>query len=211
MNLPKSTEVNKRIYKKVFYENLNVGKRTEEIFVEQVKSIHWLNKLTHVTTNLSEGRLVSEIQIFCIELNQETIDETVLNLIDRGIPYHIIFILKFKEKYKLCGAYKEVNGTACKLFSKYYYTDWQDDCIMPEMVGLTLDSVYENWIRKIAGSEILFNENDIKTDIVSSKAVIKTQKEIARLEKMARNENQPKKKFDIVQQIKKLRGGNGNG
>ena len=33
----------------------------------------------------------------------------------------------------------------------------------------------------------------------------KVQKEIARLEKQARAENQPKKKFDIVQQIKKLK------
>ena len=52
---------------------------------------------------------------------------------------------------------------------------------------------------------------DSGIDIESDEGKAKLEKEIARLEKMARNEKQPKKKFDIVQQIKKLRGGNGNG
>lgn len=35
---------------------------------------------------------------------------------------------------------------------------------------------------------------------------MKLQREITRLEKLARAEKQPKKKFELVQEIKKLRG-----
>lgn len=41
--------------------------------------------------------------------------------------------------------------------------------------------------------------------IVADEQKLKLEKEIARLEKQARNEKQPKKKFELVQMIKKLR------
>lgn len=73
-----------------------------------------------------------------------------------------------------------------------------------------MDTVWENLIKSLEGGE-WSEELSIDENIALHEKQSKLQKEIARLEKLARAEKQPKKKFDIVQQIKKLRGGNGNG
>ena len=49
------------------------------------------------------------------------------------------------------------------------------------------------------------NDNSLDEQIICDEKRAKLEKEIARLEKLARAEKQPKKKFELVQQIKKLK------
>lgn len=205
MTFPESTEFNKKIPKQQFYDNLDISKAVKEMFVEQIKAVYWQNKLSSITINLDDSKKIKEIEIFRIELNTENLNESVIKIIDKGIPYNIIFILCFEGKQKLCCALKEINEKGeCTLVSKYYYTDWCDDITL-DIIGLSLDIVYENFIRQIAGESILYNTCDLKDDILKSEVTFKLQKEIARLEKQARSEKQPKKKFELAEQVKKLK------
>ena len=54
-----------------------------------------------------------------------------------------------------------------------------------------------------AVAEKLANEK-MNLILLGGNNIAKLEKEIARLEKMARNEKQPKKKFELVQKIKEL-------
>lgn len=99
LGLPKTTEFNKRIPKQKFYENLNVTPAMKKFFVEQIKVIHWKNKIAATTTNLAEGKDVTELEIFQIKMNGNQMDEIVLKQIDREIPYHILFLLEYEGKY----------------------------------------------------------------------------------------------------------------
>lgn len=45
IGLPKTTEFNKRIPKQKFYENIDVSPTLKKVFVEQVKTIYWKNKI----------------------------------------------------------------------------------------------------------------------------------------------------------------------
>ena len=98
LELPKSTELNKRIPKQKFYENLQISPALRKSFVEQIHSIVWKNKIAPSTINLAAGHYVDELQVFGIQLSSDTLDESVLKQIDRDIPYHILFILEFKGK-----------------------------------------------------------------------------------------------------------------
>lgn len=200
------TLINKKIPKQRFYDNLSVPESIKKLFVEQIKYIYWQNKISNQTININIGKNVLEIEVFRIVLNQTEIDEVLLKFIDKGIPYHIIFILEFNQKIRLCTAYKEINQSgSCNIISQYYYTDWDDDKnVQIDITGLTLDSVYEGFVRQIAKDKIANKSRDIKIDVEISQKVEKLNKEIEKLEKQARAEKQPKRKYEKVQQLKKL-------
>ena len=206
MSFPKSTEFNKKMPKQRLYENLSISPAIKRLFIDQISAIYWSNKLSPATMNIAAGSTVVEIEVFRIVLIGENISEAVLKLIDKGIPYHIIFDLEYKDKHRFVAAYKEIteNGT-CTLSSKYYYSDWADQCNGDLHInGLTMDAVYEGLIRQIAVNDVTPTGDSLKEDIAESERRKKLEAEIARLEKQVRSEKQPKKKFDIYQEIKRL-------
>ena len=83
-------------------------------------------------------------------------------------------------------------------------TDWKptESCTI-ELRGLNLDKVWENIVVDIGGV-IIADGNTLGEQIAADERRQKIGKEIAKLEKQARAEKQPKKKFELVQQIKKL-------
>ena len=93
LNLPKSTEVEKRIPKQKFYEHLDITPAMRRAFVEQIKVIYWRNKIAATTMNLAIGKDVTELEVFTIKLSGEELDESVLRQIDKEIPYHILLLL----------------------------------------------------------------------------------------------------------------------
>ena len=73
-----------------------------------------------------------------------------------------------------------------------------------ELQGLNLDKVWENLIVAV-GSVDIEQGNTLDEQIEINKRRQKLEKEIARLEKQARAEKQPKKKFELAGKIKKLK------
>ena len=206
MSFPKSTEFNKKMPKQRFYENLSISPAIKRLFIDQISAIYWSNKLSPATMNISSGTTVTEIEIFRIVLTQEDISEAVLKLIDKGIPYHIIYVLEYEDKQRFVATFKEVTDSGvCTLSSKYFYSEWTEKNNADlHITGLTLDALYEGFIRQIAGSNLTFASENLKDDIAQSEQRKKLEAEIARLEKQVRSEKQPKKKFDIFQEIKRL-------
>lgn len=152
--LPKMTEFNKRIPKQKFYENLNVKLAMKKFFVDQIKVIHWKNKIAATTTNLTAGKDVTELEVFQIKRNGNQMDEAVLKQIDREIPYHILFLLEYEGQYQAWIGYKEaaVSGNAAFKVNKYYHTEWlEEERMLLKLEGLDVDAVYENFVRQIAG------------------------------------------------------------
>lgn len=206
--LPKSTEFNKRIPKQKFYENIAVTPAMKKAFVEQIKIIYWRNKIATTTLNLAAGEQVTEIEVFEVRLSAPKLDESVLRQIDREIPYHILFLLEYEGKYRAVIGYKEAAAgkTAFKV-DRYYSTDWLDEDDLPvHLDGLTLDAVYENFVRQIAGDVVLGTGESasLKDSVEQQKQREQLEKQIAALEAKIRKEKQPKKKFELVQQMKAL-------
>lgn len=207
LNFPKSTEFNKRIPKQKFYENIAVTPAMKKAFVEQIRIIYWRNKIATTTLNLATGEQVTEIEVFEVRLSAPELDESVLRQIDREIPYHILFLLEYEGRYQAVIGYKEAAAgkTAFKV-DRYYSTDWLDEDDLPvHLDGLTLDAVYENFVRQIAGEALAEeNGNTLKESVEQQKQREQLEKQIAALEAKIRKEKQPKKKFELVQQMKSL-------
>lgn len=207
LNFPKSTEFNKRIPKQKFYENIAVTPAMKKAFVEQIKIIYWRNKIATTTLNLAAGEQVMEIEVFEVRMSAPELDESVLRQIDRKIPYHILFLLECDGKYRAVIGYKEAAAgkTAFKV-DRYYSTDWLDEDDLPvHLEGLTLDAVYENFVRQITGDALGAGEStSLKDCVEQQKQRELLEKQIAALEAKIRKEKQPKKKFELVQQMKAL-------
>ena len=207
LGFPQTTEFNKRIPKQKFYENMEVSPALKRVFVEQIKLIHWRNKLAVYTMNIAPGEAVTEIEGIEIKLASPQLNEAVLRQIDKEIPYHILFILSFDGKVQAWTGYKEATESGNKAFkvNKYYHTEWIPEYELNlKIEGLNMDAVWENLIIQVGGVEVGQGKSlDEQIQIDGQKA--KMQKEIEKLEKQARNEKQPNKKFQLAQQVKTLK------
>lgn len=210
LGFPQTTEFNKRIPKQKFYENIDVSPALKRIFVEQIKLIHWRNKLAVSTMNIAPGETVTEIEVIEIKLAVPQLDEAVLRQIDKEIPYHILFILSYEGKVQAWTGYKEATESGKNAFkvNKYYHTEWvPENDLNLKIEGLNIDAVWEHFIIQVGGVKVEQGKS-LGEQIQHDDQKARLEKEIARLEKQARAERQPKKKFELVQQIKRLRGEN---
>ena len=208
-NLPESTQFNRRIPKQKFYDNLSVTPALKRVFVEQIKVIYWKNKIAPSIINLAEGSIVTEIEVFEIRLNTPNLDEAVLRLIDREVPYHIIFLLEYDGNYQAWTAYKEEAVSGSNLFKvgAYYHTDWLAEAQLPlKIEGLNLDAVYENFVRQIAGDALHGESGEsLKESVERENKRQKLQKQITALQIKVRKEKQLNKQVQLNTELKKLK------
>ena len=208
IDLPGTTLFKRRIPKQKFYENLNVTTAIKQAFIEQIKVIFWNNKIAPATTNISAGKTVNEVELFEIKLNTQTLDEAVLKLIDREIPYHIVFLLSYEKKYQLWIGYKEENGGKSAFqVSGYYHTEWQtEEEISLEIQGLDMDSVYENFVRQIAGDTLKAeNGESLQESVEREQQRQALKKQIEKLTKAVCREKQFNKQMELNKELKKLK------
>lgn len=196
ITLPKSTEFNRRIPKQKFYDNLIVTNEMKRIFIDQINSIQWRNKISPTTVNVAEGVVVVELEIIEIRLNQPTLDKRVLQLIDKQIPYHILFLLVFEEKTQAWIGYKEQSQSQSKASvfraGTYYHTEWQPiNEVALRLDGLNMDAVYEGFICQVAGERLASSPSgDLKYAVIRDERRQKLLREIALQENKVRLEKQ---------------------
>lgn len=200
MALPKSTVYNRRIPKQKFYDNLRLTPGLKRVFVEQVNAIYWRNKIAPGTVNVAKGELVKEIEVIEIQLNQPSLDKRAIQLIDKEIPYHILFLLTCKGQVQAWINYKERGKPGA-----YYSSEWLDkDRLSLSLEGLNLDLVYEGFIRAIAG-ERLPEGTDLIEAITTDERRQQLRKEIAVLENKIRRETQFNIQVELNNELKKSR------
>lgn len=210
IGLPKTTEFNKRIPKQKFYENMDISPALKKIFVEQVKIIYWRNKIAASTTNLAPGKNVTELEVFEVRLNNPVLDENLLKQIDKEISYHILFLLEHQGKYQAWIGYKEASISGHNAFkvNGYYHTEWLPEDEMPlKLEGLSVDAVYENFVRQIAGNKLNTQTDgeSLKESVARDEQKQALQKQIATLQAKIRKEKQLNKQMQMNNELKKLK------
>lgn len=175
-NLPKQTQVNKSIPKNAFDSYIN--SKQKKLFVDIIERIRWTNKLSVETINL-EGKEISEIQIFEVALRQKDNIEKLLEIIDKSIPYHIIFVLNFEDQVKISVAQKHLHPTNENntVIDWTFKSDWLNKDLINYQLNLkgTLDSVIKDFCIQLSGK---------KEDVdLSLNELVKKESQIEKLEK----------------------------
>lgn len=194
LNLPKSTELNKQLPKKAIYAKFQMSSAAKAKFDADISRINIVGEISPNTTGIAQGQTVSSIFVLQVVLKQRSFQQGTIAQISKLIDQNMLLVLD-------CGT----NRKLAIYHTKLIQTEWvpADACAI-ELKGLDLDSVWENFITRVGGITIQ-EGNTLDEQIAADEEQAKLAKEIARLEKLARAEKQPKKKFELVQQISKLR------
>ncbi len=153
-DLPLHTNVNKVIPKNSFDKYTNA--KQKKLFVDVVERVRWLHILSKETINLS-GDNLTEIQVFEVEIRQKEKIEVLLDLIDRLIPYHIIFIVRFEKHFLLSATQKHIHpkNDNQSIIDWSFRSDWISEETNPFKLNLkgSLDEVFNDLCFQLSGKE----------------------------------------------------------
>ena len=210
-NLPQSTIVNRVIPKKTFVNQWGANTRMKDHFTNDVVRVEWLAKLAPSTINVADGKEVHEITIFLVPIKDENCPDDIFSFIDGMILRHTLFILRWGDMTCLHLNYKEwmessTNTDKTFRIAKTYRSQWiKDTEISLSIEGLTMDAIYETLVRQVAGESIIMQSESLREDVEKSTQREMLLKEIEIVKRKINNEKQPKKKFELHQQLIKLK------
>ncbi len=194
LGLPKNTELNKQLPKNAIYAKFQMNTAAKDRMDKDISRIYIVNEVSASKINLNEGTEVKSFYVMSVLLKTKDYDEKNIITLSKLIPQNMVMVLEYENQAKLA-----------VFHTKLMQTEWfEKEELSLELKGLNLDTVWENIIVQIGGLTVE-QGNSLDEQIVIDEQRNKLQKEIARLEKLARTEKQPKKKFELVQEINKLR------
>lgn len=194
LNLPEITELHKPLPKAQIYRKFQLTNAQQTKFDEDISRIDIVNEVSARTIpSIQEGEKVKSFYILSVTLKTKDYEQKNIERIAKLIPQNMVFALQFEEEVQL--------AVFCE---KVFTTEWMPETKASiQLTGLNFDDVWENIIKKIEGGE-WNNDLSLEENIVLKEQKEKLQKEIEKLEKLARKESQPKKKFELVSQKRKL-------
>lgn len=144
-NLPPSTKIQKVIPKNAFDKYTNA--KQKKLFSDKIQRITWTNKIAFDTVNLT-GTDVSEIQLFKIELKEKTVIKDLLSIIEKSIPYHIIFWIEFSDEFYISTSVKHLHSQNenVAVIDYTFTSDWklvEDNTYKIELKN-NLDWIFKN-------------------------------------------------------------------
>lgn len=155
--LPQSTLVNRNIPKNAFDDYANSKQKRD--FTNYVSKITWKYKISQETVNLS-GDDVKEIQLFEIILKEKQSISSLLDLIDKSIPYHIIFIINFEEEVLIRTAKKHPHpiNPDNSVIDWVFLSGWinKDKCDFSLKLKGSIDSTYHAFCSLISDDKKRF-------------------------------------------------------
>ncbi len=198
MQFPSATAVGRTMPKDAFYKRLTLSADLKEKFVTDVKRITLSNSLTAATLNLEPGTQVGEILVLVIDLKKQEFDARIAENIARQNKHQLVFLLRYEDKAQLAVYY-----------GKLYKTEWEPlDNLQLTAKGFTLDDVWNGFLEQIAlanaGFKMQNAELGIDERLARQDAIDKLQMEIDKLETLTRGEKQPKKKFELYQEMQEI-------
>ena len=193
LGLPASTEIHKLITRKRVYEHFGADMSAErrKRFEADIARMVLTNEVSPVSINLPAGEQVQSFFVLQVTLKEKEFDAQNIALLARLFGQRLVMMLEYEGWQRLA-----------LWQGRLYMTEWADAgaWTLP-LTGLNLDQAWEHIVAQIAGIDREPGRN-LDEQLAQAAQLEKLQKEIARLEKQARAERQPKKKFELVQKIK---------
>ena len=97
LQLPAQAYIDKFIAKNKFFEKAVVNTKLKNEFIDQIQKITWKYKIAESTIGIPKTENVEEIQVFEVQLRQRQLPKNILKLIDKAIPYPILYVLIYQD------------------------------------------------------------------------------------------------------------------
>lgn len=193
LGLPKTTEMSKQLPKKAIYTKFQMNTAAKAKIDADISRITIVNEIAPNKVNIPSGEDVKSFFVLLVSLKRKEYDEKTIATLSKLIPQNILFVLEYENESRLAIYH-----------TKVMQTEWKPtENQQIELQGLNLDTVWENIVKSLEcgvwNEELSLDEN-----IALHNKQKQLKKQIEKLEKQARTERQPKKKFELVQLLKKL-------
>lgn len=173
-NLPKRTKVGRVVPKNAFDKYTNT--KQKKLFTECIQRILWTNKLSTDTVNL-DAKDIQEIQVFKVELKRKSDILKILEIINKSIPYNIVFWVEHEQEAYISTASKHPHPTNndISVVDWTFTSDWfikEQNSYVLNLKG-SLDTVFKDLCVQLTGQPNLGKQ--------PMNSILKHQKEIDHL------------------------------
>lgn len=190
LDIPKKCYENKFLPKKIFYEKIAISPSVKEEFTNQVDRITWLYKISPDTIGISKTNNVEEIEVFKLDLKEKIIPKNVIKVITKGVPYKILFLLKYNEEY--CYLLK---------IDDIYNLEWNKD-INIDFNAINLEVLSENIAKTIIDKKE--DNRNFEIIIEEKRKIDDLNKKISNLRSKIKSEKQFDRKLELNNELNKL-------
>lgn len=200
--LPNTTAVQRVVPKNAF--DAYTSTRQKKLFTDLIARITWSHKLSPDTVNL-ETKEVKEIQIFKVELKIKEDIQPVLDVIDKAIPYNIIFVVEYGNEVYLSTSTKhphpkkEDQSVIDWTFRSIWFSPDENNYVLH--LKKNLDTVYHDFCIQLSNKPSMVNRT--LPDLVEySKQKDLLERDIEQLRKSIKSCKQFKTKVALNLQLK---------
>lgn len=196
LNFPNNTKLNKQLSKKGIYTRFKLSTAAKDKFDADISKITIVDELSPAAMSVAKGEKVHAIFTLLVSLKRKDFDEKNIVLISKLIEQNMLFILEHEGKAKLA-VFRQ----------KLHQTDWLPaDDLNIQISGSNLDAIWDNIVMQISGVE-LAEGNNLDEQLQANEQQQRLQKQINALERKARAEKQPKRKLELVEEMRELKKG----
>jgi len=189
LRLPSQASIDKFIPKSKFFEKAVVNTKLKDEFTRNIQRITRKYKLSDTTIGIPKTETIEEIQIFEIQLRQKIISKNILKLIDKAIPYPILYVLVYQDDVAYAISYQDT------VARNYYISDWNQD-ISFDFNGINLEKVYQNTITSFITKQDA-SDQDFETTVTRDAQIKSLIIEIQALQNKVKNQKQFNKKVEL--------------
>ncbi len=147
MNIPESCRLGKRIYKKLFQENIKLSSTDNKALQDDVDTIYWQYTFKPTTIPIQayvdDQREYLEIALLQVNLKQIGRVKRLAEIIHRAIPYPLLVFFVYETSFTLSLANKRFSQAEqdAIVADDFQMTDWIDMSHSTEIQGAFLNSL----------------------------------------------------------------------
>lgn len=194
--LPDKTIVNKPLFKTDFFTKFNLKTAERDRFDADISRMYILAWIASKRVPaLSDAGEVISFYVMLLDLKHQSCAEQNLIQLQRLIGQKMVFALQWEGQTQLCVYYGKLLRTEWKSTEETTIT----------LKGLSIDDAWRNIVAQIGGIDDTYSEQTLDEQIEAKAQRDKLLKQIETLEKQCRTEKQTRKKFELHQQIIKLK------
>lgn len=202
-NLPIRTKVGRVVPKKAFDEYTNT--KQKKLFTDCIQRISWTHKLSADTVNL-DAKDIHEIQVFKIELKQKSDILKILEIINKSIPYHIVFWVEYNQEAFISAAsiHPHPTNDDVAVIDWTFTSDWfnKDDNSYAFNLKGSIDAVFKDLCVQLTGKPEL-GKQSLGSILKNQQEVDRLKKEIRKLQSAISRSKQFNEKVDLNLRLKK--------
>lgn len=132
MGIPDGCRLNKRIFKKLFHENSQLGITDKKAFKDDIDKVIWMFKLepnsVSVPAFTDDEREYLEVAILQVDCKTQKRTGRIAQIIHRAIPYPLVIVFSYQSSVLISIAHKRFSQSekGAIIVDEFYTSDWID-------------------------------------------------------------------------------------